>query len=263
MRPPVRAAILVVALAGALSSCGPLDKSHWATGHFSGNKTIAITLGYGGNADSLAASVYADVADGTAGTVEVTGVQHWRCQGQFRTHHSESGTFPWDIENLPGFVPPTTTDDPVLNFFVPKGSYTVTVRIPAVHAELKASATLERGSGPNPQTLLYFHDPGCALIADTTAEQRALITQYLDGMQLTARRLSKPDLRAFVDQARQENALANQSTDPVVVQSSYARIARILVSLGDVARADFPDPPRDIMQAISETMPLLAQSGLP
>jgi len=109
---------------------------------------------------------------------------------------------------------------------------------------------------------LYFHDPGCALIADTMAEQKALITQYLEGMRLTAKRLSKPDLRALVDQARQENALANQSSDPAVVQSSYARIARILVSLGDVARAELPDPPADLMQAISETMTLLSQSGL-
>jgi hypothetical protein len=140
MRRAIRITMLAVAVAALLSGCGPLDTSHWATGHFSGNKTIALTLGYGGNSFALAASVFADVADGTAGTVEVTGVQHWRCQGNFRTHQAEGGVFPWDIENLPGFEPPNSSD-PVLNFFVPKGSYTVTVRIPAVHAELKKSAS--------------------------------------------------------------------------------------------------------------------------
>jgi hypothetical protein len=261
MRRAIRITMLVVAVAALLSGCGPLDKSHWATGHFSGNKTIALTLGYGGNSFALAASVFADVADGTAGTVEVTGVQHWRCQGNFRTHQAEGGVFPWDIENLPGFEPPNSSD-PVLNFFVPKGSYTVTVRIPAVHAELKKSATLDRGSGPNPQTFLYFHDSGCVLIADTAAQQRAFITQYLNGMRLTTKRLGKPDLRSLVDQAQQENESANQSTEPALVQSHYARIAEILASMGDAARGEFPDPPADLMQAIGDTAPLLSQSGL-
>ncbi len=129
-------------------------------------------------------------------------------------------------------------------------------------AELKESATLEQGSGPNPQTLLYFHDPGCLLIADTLAQQKAYVTQYLDGMKLTARRLGKQDLRTLVDQAGQENGLVNQSTDPAVVQSRYARIAKILLTIGDAVRAEFPDPPADIMQAISDTMPLLSQTGL-
>jgi hypothetical protein len=261
MRPTVRATILVLAAASALSGCGPLDKSHWVTGHVSGNKTFALDLVYGGNSTNLAMGAYADVPDGTAGTVDVTGGQHWRCQGQFRTQQSQRGLFPWDMENLPGFtVLPTSY--PAQNFSVPPGSYTVTVRIPAMKAELKESATLEQGSGPNPQTLLFFHDPGCVLIADSVAQQKAFITQYLDGMKLTARRLGKEDLRALVDQARQENALANQSTDPTVVQSRYARIAKILLTIGDAVRAEFPDSPTDIMQAITDTMPLLSQTDL-
>lgn len=183
MSPAARATIMVVAVASVLSGCGPVDKSHSVSGQFSGNKTIALSLGYGGNSSTLAASAYADVADGTAGTVEVTGGQHWRCQGQFRTHQNERGTFPWDVENFPEFIPPTSSD-PVLNFGVPSGSYVVTVRIPAMKAELKESARLEQGSGPNPQTLLYFHDRGCVLIADTLAQQKAYVTQYLDGMKL-------------------------------------------------------------------------------
>jgi len=264
MRPAARVPIVVlasIALASALSGCGPLDKSHWATGHVSGNKTFALDLVYGGNSTNLAMGAYADVPDGTAATVDVTGGQHWRCQGQFRTHQSQRGVFPWDMENLPGFTLPTASD-PVQNFSVPPGSYTVTVRIPSVQGELKESATLDRGSGPNPQTLLYFHDPGCVLIADTVAQQKAFVTQYLDGMQLTATRLGKSDLRTLVDQARKENASASQSIDPAVIQSHYARIAKILLSIGDAVRAEFPDPPADIMQAITDTMPLLSQTGL-
>jgi hypothetical protein len=261
MRPTVRATILVLAVATVLNGCGPLDKGHWVTGHVSANKTFALDLVYGGNSTNLAMGAYADVPDGTAGTVDVTGGQHWRCQGQFRTQQSQRGAFPWDMENLPGFtVPPAS--DPAQNFSVPPGSYTVTVRIPALKAEVKESATLEQGSGPNPQTLLFFHDPGCVLIADSVAQQKAFITQYLDGMKLTAKRLGKEDLRTLVDQARQESALANQSTDPAVVQSRYARIARILLSIGDAVRAEFPNPPADIMQAIDDTLPLLSQTAL-
>jgi len=261
MSPAARATIMVVAVASVLSGCGPLDKSHWAKGHVSGNKTFALDLVYGGNSTNLAMGAYADVPDGTAATVDVTGGQHWRCQGQFRAHQSQTGVFPWDMENLPGFTVPRGSD-PAQNFSVPSGSYTVTVRIPAMKAELKESATLEQGSGPNPQTLLYFHDPGCVLIADTLAQQKAYVTQYLDGMKLTATRLGKQDLRTLVDQAGQENALVNQSTDPAVVQSRYARMAKTLLTIGDAVRAEFPDPPADIIQAINDTMPLLSQTGL-
>jgi hypothetical protein len=171
MRASSPLAIFLVAVVGALSSCGPLDTSHIATGHFSGNKTIALDLGYGGNSSALGVVAYADVTDGTPGVVELTGAQHWRCQGQFRTHQSERGLFPWDIENLPAFMPPTTSY-PVLNFFVPPGSYTVTVRIPAFQAQLKESATLKQGSGPNPTTGLIKSDPGCAPVAAAPDRKR-------------------------------------------------------------------------------------------
>ncbi len=259
MRRARRVTILAVGVAALLAGCGPLDKSHWETGHFSG-KTFALDLVYGGKSSALSAAAYADVVDGTAGTVELTGVEHWRCQGQFRTHQKNRGLLPWDPENLPELTTPA--GDPVVNFSVPPGSYTVTVRILVAQAELRETATLDQGRRSDVRGG-YNHDDGCVLIADTMTQQKAFIAQYLDGMQRMARELGKPDLRSLVDQARQEDSSATQSTDPVVVQSHYARIASILVSTGDAARADFPDPPRDLMQAISDTLSLLAQSGLP
>jgi hypothetical protein len=32
--------------------------------------------------------------------------------------------------------------------------------------------------------------------------------------------------------------------------------------MGDAARAEFPDPPSDLLQEIGDTTPLLSQSGL-
>src|SRR6266851_6330951 len=161
MSPAARATIMVVAVASVLSGCGPLDKSHWAKGHVSGNKTFALDLVYGGNSTNLAMGAYADVPDGTAATVDVTGGQHWRCQGQFRAHQSQTGVFPWDMENLPGFtVPPGS--DPAQNFSVPSGSYTVTVRIPAMKAELKESARSEEHTSE----LQSHHELVCRLLLE-------------------------------------------------------------------------------------------------
>ncbi len=259
MRRAICVTILAVPAAALLAGCGPLDKSHWATGHVPGNKTFAIDLAYGGNSSALAAAAYADVADGTAGTTELTGVEHWRCQGQFRTHPSNGGLLPWDKENLPELTTPA--GDPVVNFGVPPGSYTVTVRIPALKAELKESAKLDQGRHSNVRD--HNHDAGCVLIADTAAQQKAFITQYLDGMQQMARELSKPDLRTLVDQARQEYASANDSTDPAVTATRYSLVAKSLSDLKDAARADFPNlPPFVLMQAADDTIALLSQTGL-
>ncbi len=260
MRRARRVTILAVGVAALLAGCGPLDKSHWASGHLSADKTFAIDLVYGGNSSALAAAAYADVADGTAGTVELTGVEHWRCQGQFRTHQKNRGLLPWDPENLPELTTPA--GDPVVNLSVPPGSYTVTVRIPALQAELKESATLDRGRHSDARTG-YSHDEGCILVADTLAQQKAFIAQYLDGMQRIARELGKSDLRSLVDQARQEYASANESTDPAVIGTRYSLVAKSLMDLKDAARADFPDlPPFQLIQAADDTIALLSQEGL-
>jgi hypothetical protein len=259
VRRAVSVTTLAVAVATLLAGCGPLDKSHWATGRLPGNKTFAIDLVYGGNSSALAAAAYADVADGTAGITELTGVEHWRCQGQFRTHPSNGGLLPWDKENLPELTTPAGV--PVVNFGVPPGSYTVTVRIPALKAELKESATLDQGRHSDVRD--YNHDAGCALIADTAAQQKAYITQYLDGMQRIARELGKPDLRSLVDQARQQYASATESTDPALTGIRYSLVAKSLSDLKDAARADFPNlPPFVLIQAADDTIALLSETGL-
>jgi len=179
------------------------------------------------------------------------------------SHASErKGTFPWDVENLPGFIPPTSSD-PVLNFSVPSGSYTVTVRIPAVQAELKKAATLVQGSGPDAQIGLYQHDPGCVLIADTAAQQKAFIAQYLNAVHARVKELGKQDLRDLIAQAQQQFAAANQATDPAVIQSRYSEMARTLAEFKDAIAVDFPDlPPAHVIWATDDAIALLSQSGL-
>jgi len=166
---------------------------------------------------------------------------------------------PWDKENLPELTTPAGV--PVVNFGVPPGSYTVTVRIPALKAELKESAKLDQGRHSDARD--YNHDAGCALLADNTAQRKAFITQYLDGMQQMGRELGKPDLRSLVEQARQEYASANESTDPAVTATRYSLVVKSLSDLKDAARADFPNlPPFVLIQAADDTIALLSQTGL-
>jgi hypothetical protein len=254
--------VAVITLAAVLSGCGPLDKGHWANGHISGSKTFALDLVYGGNSSELAVGVYADVPDGTEGVVEVTGPRHWRCNGQFRKPQPNRGLLPWDKENLPGLVLGSSTD-PAINVSVPSGSYTVTARIPSMNAEVKESATLDQGHGSNLQVVVIPHDPDCLLIADTRAQQKAFVTQYLDWMKRSTRSLGKPDLTAIVDQAQQENAAINDLTDPDALVARYARIYVILLNLELTAAIDFTKRPADLDQAILDTMSLIHQSNLP
>jgi hypothetical protein len=256
--------VAVATLAGVLSGCAQFH--HRTTGHASGGKAIAIDLSYRYGLPGMGVQAYADIADHTAGTVEVTGPQHWRCQGQFRAHTAADFVLPWDIEAKPWFVPdgaPGGETNPGLMVEVPPGSYTVTLRIPAVHAELKQSASIENPNGPDPSTGLPQHDPGCVLIADTAAQQKAVIAQYLSAMHLRAREFGKQDLRDLVAQAQEQFASANQATDPAAIQARYSEVARTLAQFKDAVRTDFPDlPPMHVIWATEDAIALLSQSGL-
>src|SRR2546428_13397029 len=78
---------VAVALTIPLGSCeSPVDNSHWATGRFEGDKAIALNARYDAGSAALAVSVYADVPDGAPGVLELTGPEHWRCDGGIPPH---------------------------------------------------------------------------------------------------------------------------------------------------------------------------------
>jgi hypothetical protein len=101
------------------------------------------------------------------------------------------------------------------------------------------------------------------LIADTAAQQKAFIDQYLSAMHLRAREFGKQDLRDLVAQAQEQYASGNQATDPAAIQSRYSEVGRTLAQFKDAIRTDFPDlPPMHVIWATDDAIALLSQSGL-
>lgn len=259
--PSVTRVNLAVVLVAVLASCqNPIDTSHWATGRFQGDKVISLNARYDASSAALTISAYADVPDGATAVLELTGPEHWRCDGGFRQHPSAT-TFAGDNQNLPYFVAGGATYSTV-NFFVPAGSYTATIQIPGFHASLDERVKLDHGSAPDADTGLEQQDPGCVRVADSAAQQKDLIGNYIRGIQLIVKRLGKSDLRTIADKAQQALMRANALSDPAVIRSANLSAARILRTLGDAARAEFPNPPSSLMQAIDDAVALLSQSGL-
>ena len=252
---------VAVALTIPLGSCeSPVDNSHWATGRFQGDKVISLNARYDASSAALTISAYADAPDGATAVLELTGPEHWRCDGGFRQHPSAT-TFAGDNQNLPYFVAGGATYSTV-NFFVPAGSYTATIQISGFHASLDERVELDHGSAPDADTGLEQQDPGCVRVADSAAQQKDLIGNYIRGIQLIVKRLGKSDLRTIADKAQQALMRANALSDPAVIRSANLSAARILRTLGDAARAEFPNPPSSLMQAIDDAVALLSQSGL-
>jgi hypothetical protein len=241
------------------SCANPLDRDHWTTGDFGKGKVIAIDVTDSGPS-SLVLAAYADVEDRTSAVLDLTGPEHWRCGGGFRTHPSATA-ISGDNRNLPHFISAGSLDAKV-HFFLPAGSYTATVRIPAANASLSAAASLGQGTPPDAQTGLERRDPGCIRVADTAVQQKALTTSYLNGIQVLVSRLGKPDLKTIAQRAQVDVSRANQSTNPKVIRANYDAAITSLRTLADAARAEFPDPPAELMEAIDNAIALLAQTGL-
>ena len=261
MRPPLPVAALAAFGAMVLSaSCAsPLDHDRWTTGHFGKGKVIAIDVIDTGPS-SLVLAAYADVEDRTSAVLDLTGSEHWRCGGGFRTHPTGTA-ISGDNQNLPYFITAGALDAKI-HFFVPAGSYTATVRIPAANASVSAGAGLSQGTAPDSQTGLEKHDPGCARVADSAAQQKALTTSYLKGIQVLVSRLGKSNLKTIAQRAQASVSRANQAANPAVMRSNYDAAITGLRTLADATRAEFPNPPADLMEAIDNAIALLAQTGL-
>ena len=244
---------------------------HRTQGHLSDGKTFVMDLYYGGgNAVGVNATLYADVAPGTAATVELTGTQHWRCTGKFQSHEGN----PWpETENLPELN---------VSFLPPAGSYTVTARIASKGGEVHAPATPPYNSGPDAQTGMWVRGPGCVLIADTAAQQRAYLKTDLKGLRYLVLRVNRvilvqEKLRGMLDGVDAVLAPVLSGTAPDTAGTVYPIAAQKLRALRaaavdaeiipyppDLANGD-PLPPSNLPQleaAIDETIAMLDQSGL-
>ena len=107
--------------------------SHVQFGH---NQSLYLDAGYGDSV-GIHATGYADVPDGTVGQLQLTGPVSWTCPGKFVSHGVIS---PDAYMNLPWFK---VADTETVQFFGPRGRYTLTLSIPSLHATV--SSTLSGG----------------------------------------------------------------------------------------------------------------------
>ena len=107
--------------------------SHVQFGH---NQSLYLDAGYGDSV-GIHATGYADVPDGTEGQLQLTGPVSWTCPGKFVSHGVIS---PDAYMNLPWFK---VGDTETVQFFGPRGRYTLTLSIPSLHATV--SSTLSGG----------------------------------------------------------------------------------------------------------------------
>lgn len=139
MLSPVIAAgyfVLQLAVLYALSlflSPHPDTISHVQFGH---NQSLYLDAGYGDSV-GIHATGYADVPDGTEGQLQLTGPVSWTCPGKFVSHGVIS---PDAYMNLPWFK---VGDTETVQFYGPRGRYTLTLTIPSLHATV--SITLSGG----------------------------------------------------------------------------------------------------------------------
>lgn len=236
-------AIFLAAAGLMISSCaGTLDAvwSHTVTAKFGGNHQLALLSYYRDNTETIEISAFADVSGGTAGQVEITGARHLLCPGSFKAHSPTDlfTFFPSDrethwqaIANLPQFA--TASGDPG-GVTGPRGTYTVTVRVPTAGAHVATTFTAPAMS-PGPLNL-YYQPPECYPIADTPAQRRALLATYLTALVKLAGQTPSTLQSGFlgpITDAQNAVAMAESASDPLQATQGYEGAAHALSGLQD------------------------------
>ena len=131
------AALLVVVV--TMVACGP-DHPVVQAG-ITGGGTLYLDAAYQVSTASIYADGYADVADGTAGTLVLSGPVSVTCHGAFRSH-APLGGGP-SFQDSPWFVVPGSSAELPLNFTGPSGTYTVTLALD--NGKARTSTTIQAG----------------------------------------------------------------------------------------------------------------------
>ena len=129
-----------------ISGCGPTanDSDH-SSASMSDGRMIHIQAAYIVGVAGMDAYGYADVPDGTVGTLVVGGLGNWRCEGVFRKH-APVGDYQRPWKDLPWF---TVGNAGTLQFYGPPGNYTFTLSV----ASPKGSVTKSVLGGQMSKTL--------------------------------------------------------------------------------------------------------------
>lgn len=237
-----RAAVLA-ATALMLSGCLPALDASWAhtvTTQFQGKHQLALNSYYNDPTQTITLDGYADVANGTVGEVEITGPRHLLCPGAFKAHAPVDffTFFPSDqesrwrrIANLPQFTPEGGGPRDITG---PKGSYTITIRLPGASAHVSTTVTapaMYAGSFN-----LYSKPHSCYPIADSLPQQRSLLDTYLAALvKLTAQTPPslQPEFSGTIADLQSALTKANAASDPTDVAQAYANATQALNRLQD------------------------------
>ena len=131
-----------------LTSCGPLVAESKATGHLPNGKEIGVSAqGPRGTLSWWVVGTWADVPVGTRGELDVNGPVSYHCHGTFQTTFPVS---PPTIEASPSEVPSLFTSGdnhswPALDFHIPPGTYTFTLRVFSPPGSVSTTLTSEWG----------------------------------------------------------------------------------------------------------------------
>lgn len=181
------------------------------TQSFDGGKELVVVAGYSRNAMSTGIQAWADVSVGTAGTIEMTGPLHLRCDGTFQPVPSEF--------NNPGHRPTLDVGEGHIGaqFHSPSGAYAATVAIPSIKVSLKKSFTAGT-SAIDPQTGVWDLPSGCVPVADTRRQLHDLTTTNVKAIAYWVGRMDSSPLKSNLME------LAARANDAVLAGDSPSAI---------------------------------------
>jgi hypothetical protein len=283
----VAAAVVAIIVGG----CGEFQWQNMVTGTFDGGKLIGLNwvlppTTYQG---VITVAAYADVTEGTVGTLDINGPQHWRCTGLFRA---------------PSYAPPSgdSTKDKVFNlpilqtgFAGPTGTYRVTIEVPSGSSKFSHAWRWFDWFGPESASgaLVLYRNPSgadwpvCTQVVDSLLLQQSLADQYLTSLQGMLEYPNwdfyatfppsppsplRTQFRALLDQANRAEISGDGRSDPAARTADYLSAAATLTKMAQTAR-DVVVPPKEpwdlspgtrfnIIELATEAAALLSIPGL-
>ena len=212
-------------------ACG-LPDSRLSTTTFDGNKKLELFAAYSANAGSVTVQGFADVPDGTAGTMEMIGPFHMRCQGQFRPPDPAFA----DPDNLP-YLDVGEGHSGTGGIQPPRGNYTAVVTIPSRKAKITTGFT---AGGPSQDTFTGVVDMpvDCVPVADTLRQMGLMLPAYVAAVQSWVARMNESTTRTkLLDLAAQASEAVSSGDRPAAL-ATLTQISDIDQAENSEARAN-------------------------
>jgi hypothetical protein len=226
----MKLALALMAAATAMFACG-LPDSRVSTTTFDGGKKLELFAAYSTKAGSVSVAAFADVADGTPGTLEMTGPFHMRCQGQFRPPDAGFSN-PDDLPDLDigeghdgtGGIQP------------PQGNYTAGVTIPSENARI-TKVFFADGPSINKFTGLIDMPVDCWPVADTLHQMEVMLPAYVMAVQVWVNRMDQSAAETRLLALAEQAIEAVSSADHSAALSDLTQISEIAQALNSESPA--------------------------